>query len=41
MSRLDPLPPEHTPELKDQFDSFFKSLGFVPNSVLTTQRLAA
>jgi alkylhydroperoxidase family enzyme len=26
------------PELKEQFDSFFKSLGFVPNSVLTMQR---
>src|SRR6201999_369540 len=38
VSRLDPLPPEHTPELKEQFDSFFKSLGFVPNSVLTMQR---
>jgi alkylhydroperoxidase family enzyme len=38
MSRLDPLPPEHSPELKEQFDSFFKSLGFVPNSVLTMQR---
>ena len=37
-ARLDPLPPEHSPELKDQFDSFFKSLGFVPNSVLTMQR---
>jgi alkylhydroperoxidase family enzyme len=37
-NRLDPLPPEHSPELKDQFDSFFKSLGFVPNSVLTMQR---
>src|SRR5215831_12033283 len=36
--RLDPLPPEHSQELKDQFDSFFKSLGFVPNSVLTMQR---
>src|SRR6185503_9438253 len=36
--RLDPLPPEHSPELKPQFDSFFKSLGFVPNSVLTMQR---
>jgi alkylhydroperoxidase family enzyme len=36
--RLDPLPPEHTPALKPQFDSFFKSLGFVPNSVLTMQR---
>ena len=38
MSRLDPLPPEHSPELKAQFDSFFASLGFVPNSVLTMQR---
>jgi alkylhydroperoxidase family enzyme len=38
VSRLAPLPPEHSPELKEQFDSFFKSLGFVPNSVLTMQR---
>jgi len=38
VARLDPLPPDHSPELKDQFDSFFKSLGFVPNSVLTMQR---
>src|ERR1043165_1706369 len=38
MGRLDPLPPGHSPELKEQFDSFFKSLGFVPNSVLTMQR---
>ena len=36
--RLDPLPPEHSPELKVEFDSFFKTLGFVPNSVLTMQR---
>jgi alkylhydroperoxidase family enzyme len=36
--RLDPLPPERSPELKDEFDSFFKTLGFVPNSVLTMQR---
>jgi len=36
--RLDPLPPAHSPELKAEFDSFFKSLGFVPNSVLTMQR---
>ncbi len=36
--RLDPLPPEHTPELKEEFESFFKTLGFVPNSVLTMQR---
>src|SRR5262245_33585322 len=36
--RLDPLPAEYSPELREQFDSFFKSLGFVPNSVLTMQR---
>lgn len=41
MSRLDPLPPSHSQELKEQFDSFFKSLGFVPNSVLTMQRKPA
>ena len=38
MARIDPLPPEHSPELAEQFASFFKSLGFVPNSVLTMQR---
>ena len=37
-ARLDPLPPEHSPELKEEFESFFKTLGFVPNSVLTMQR---
>ena len=36
--RLDPLPPETTPAMKEEFDSFFKTLGFVPNSVLTMQR---
>jgi alkylhydroperoxidase family enzyme len=36
--RLDPLPPETTPAMKQEFDSFFKTLGFVPNSVLTMQR---
>lgn len=36
--RLEPLPPETTPEMKEEFDSFFKTLGFVPNSVLTMQR---
>jgi len=41
VSRLKPLPPEHSPDLKEQFDSFFKSLGFVPNSVLTMQRKPA
>jgi alkylhydroperoxidase family enzyme len=36
--RLDPLPPEHTPELAPLFDSFRRTLGFVPNSSLTMQR---
>jgi alkylhydroperoxidase family enzyme len=36
--RLGPLPPAHSPELKEEFDSFLKTLGFVPNSVLTMQR---
>ena len=36
--RLAPLPPGHSPELADQFASFRKTLGFVPNSVLTMQR---
>ncbi len=39
--RLAPLPPGHAPELADQFASFLKSLGFVPNSVLTMQRKPA
>jgi len=39
--RLAPLPPERTPELGDQFASFLKTLGFVPNSVLTMQRKPA
>ena len=38
MSRLEPLPPEHTPELKPHFDFFLTTLGFAPNSVLTMQR---
>lgn len=33
-----PLPPEHTPELKEAFDFFVKTLGFVPNSLLIMQR---
>jgi alkylhydroperoxidase family enzyme len=36
--RLEPLSPEASPELRAEFDSFLKSLGFVPNSVLTMQR---
>ena len=38
MSRLAPLPPEATPELKEHFDFFLGTLGFTPNSVLTMQR---
>jgi alkylhydroperoxidase family enzyme len=38
MPRLPPLPIEHTPELKEHFDFFVGTLGFVPNSVLTMQR---
>ena len=38
MSRLQPLPASHTPELKNHFDFFLTTLGFTPNSVLTMQR---
>ena len=38
MSRLPPLPPETTPELRPHFDFFLGTLGFTPNSVLTMQR---
>ena len=38
MSRLKPLSPETTPELKSYFDFFLGTLGFTPNSVLTMQR---
>src|SRR5262245_30737775 len=38
--RLAPLPPEHTPELKEQFELMRKNLGFVPNSMLIMQRKA-
>lgn len=38
MARLQPLPPETTPELKPCFDFFLGTLGFTPNSVLTMQR---
>ena len=36
--RVAPLPPEHTPELKDAFEAMQKNLGFVPNSMLILQR---
>ena len=39
MAHLEPLPPETTPELKDDFDIFVRILGFIPNSLLTMQRM--
>jgi hypothetical protein len=32
--RLGPLPQQHSSALADEFASFHKTLGFVPNSVL-------
>jgi uncharacterized peroxidase-related enzyme len=37
-ARIKPLPPEHSPELREQFESMRKNLGFIPNSVLIMQR---
>jgi len=36
--RIKPLPPEHSPELKDQFEAMRKNLGFIPNGILIMQR---
>lgn len=36
--RLAPLPPEHAPELNEQFEAARKRMGFIPNSVLIMQR---
>lgn len=36
--RLAPLPPEHSPELREQFETMKRNLGFVPNSILIMQR---
>jgi alkylhydroperoxidase family enzyme len=41
MAHLQPLPPETTPELKEDFAIFERILGFVPNSLLTMQRMPA
>jgi len=38
MARLQPLPPEANPELRDTFQTFQKLLGYVPNSALIMQR---
>ena len=41
MAFLEPLPPEHTPDLVEDFAIFERILGFVPNSLLTMQRKPA
>ena len=38
MTRLAPLPPSSSPELLDRFSFFERTLGFIPNSLLTMQR---
>ncbi|MDP2238752.1 MAG: carboxymuconolactone decarboxylase family protein [Burkholderiales bacterium] len=37
MARIEPLPPETTPELKDTFATYARYLGYPPNSVLIMQ----
>lgn len=37
--RIAPLPPEHAPQLHEQFEAMKRNLGFVPNSVLIMQRV--
>jgi uncharacterized peroxidase-related enzyme len=37
--RIAPLPPEHSPELREQFERMKANLGFVPNSILIMQRV--
>ena len=41
MAHLEPLPPETTPELHEDFAIFEHILGFIPNSLLTMQRMPA
>lgn len=36
--RLAPLPPGHVPEVAGEMATYVRTLGFVPNSVLTMQR---
>ncbi|MGE5524454.1 MAG: hypothetical protein ACM3SS_12125 [Rhodospirillaceae bacterium] len=38
MPRLKPLPADAHPELADAFETYRRSLGFVPNSALILQR---
>jgi len=37
-ARIEPLPPQHTPELADAFEGMRRNLGFIPNSMLILQR---
>ena len=37
-ARIEPLSPDHAPELKESFEAYRKNLGFVPNSMLILQR---
>ena len=37
-ARIEPLPAEHSPDLKDAFAAYVKALGFIPNSMLILQR---
>lgn len=39
MAHIKPLPPETSPELEEDFAIFERILGFVPNSLLTMQRM--
>ena len=39
MALLEPLPATNSPELEDDFAIFERILGFVPNSLLTMQRM--
>jgi alkylhydroperoxidase family enzyme len=41
MAHLRPLPPDTTPELREDFAIFERILGFIPNSLLTMQRMPA
>ena len=40
MPRLKPLAKDANPELADAFQTYVKSLGFMPNSVLSEKHLA-
>jgi uncharacterized peroxidase-related enzyme len=37
-ARIEPLPADHNPDLKEAFAAYTRSLGFIPNSMLILQR---